>query len=178
MGDIPDEVVYGKLRFKINCAYVSVCGGTSSFFEQPIKFPLNFYGIDYRKPKNPDDDIYNFYTIGIYSWGNERFFRTYSIHAGMGKRKPKRYSNWCYALGISYSWGYIPNRFNPKTVIYNRNPGIFAETEYVFKPYYDVGIGPKLFINYDLKYPTYGIGLALYFSNAYKGKSRNINDSQ
>jgi len=178
MGDIPDEVVYGKLRFKINTGFVSVSSGGSSFLEQPTKFPIYFYGLDYRKPKDKSDDKYDFYNFGLYSWGYERFFRSYSFHVGYGKRKPKRYSNFCYSFGASYSWGYVPNRFKPHTFIANHNPGVFAEIEYVYKPYYDIGIGPKFFINYDLKYPTYGLGLALYFSNAYKNKSRNINDSE
>jgi hypothetical protein len=153
MGDIPDEVVYGKLRFKINTGYISATIGPSSFLSKPIDFPLLNYGIDYRRPRDKED-------------------------AGYGKRKPKRYSNLSYSLGISYSFGWLPVDGKKDTLLYNRNPGVFAEFEYVYKPYYDIGIGPKVFINYDLSYPTYGVGISLYFSNSYKGKSRNINDSQ
>jgi hypothetical protein len=178
MGDIPDEVVYGKLRFKINTGYVSATIGPSSFLSKPLNFTLLNYGIDYRRPRDKEDDKYDFYNFGLYSWGTNRYFRTYSLHAGYGKRKPRRYSNLCYSFGISYSFGWLPVNGKKDTLLYNRNPGIFAEFEYVYKPYYDVGVGPKVFINYDLSYPTYGVGISLYFSNSYKGKSRNINDSQ
>lgn len=177
VSDLPDEVVYKGLRFKINTSWFSVHGGMASTIEKPGSFGLNNYGLDYNIPAKRDEDMYNFYNMGLTTYGDNRYLRAYNFHGGYGWRKPRRKYNLSAFVGPSATIGYFPA---DSVDIYTsfRSIGIIAQAEAVYKVIYDVGIGTSVFVNYDFTHPVYGIRFNLYFSNSYKGKSRNQNDSE
>ena len=101
--------------------------------------------------------------------------RLYNFHAGYGIRYPKKKSNSLLAIGPCINRGYVPVDSSKYAGYFTF--GLYAEAEWVYKIYYDVGLGPSLYVTYDFNSPIYGIRLTLYLSNSYMGKSKNEKDS-
>ena len=100
--------------------------------------------------------------VGKYS---ENFLTDYHLTAGF--RNETRKSNFSYFAGPSYVHGLLDS-----TTAFG-GIGAYAEIQYIQKLYYDIGIGSSLFVNYNRAFPLIGIRLDFYFSNAFRGKSKN-----
>ena len=98
-------------------------------------------------------------------------YNNYQVHLGFGKRFEDKDVHIAGFAGISYSTGY--GRDSDST--YNRHynePGLYLEGEIVKKISYDIGLGGSLFADWNQEQSMIGARFILYFSGAFRGKTK------
>jgi hypothetical protein len=86
------------------------------------------------------------------------------FHVGIGFRRETRNLNVAYYGGVSRVMG--RSDFN----VGFGGWGAYAEAQFSRKIYYDIGIGPTLFVAYNNHFPMAGLRIDVFMSSAYKGK--------
>ncbi len=105
-----------------------------------------------------------------------QLFRNQYFNVSLGNSKQKLKSVFSYYFGLSYSFLWRPTKDKTTGLIipeqYSKigSYGIYSEFSYYYKPLYDIGVGPSLFVNLDFINPIAGIRLDLYFANSFKRK--------
>jgi hypothetical protein len=166
-----NEFVYKGNVYKRMSGYLTLSAGPA-FNLKPLSYknPIVGMGLTLRFNKN--------YTRLNYSnikFDGNPLYRNQYFNVLLGNTKQKIKSASCYYFGLSYSFLWR----NAKDALGNIKPneyarigsfGLYGEYTYFYKPLYDIGIGPTVFVNLDFINPIAGIKLDLYFANSFKRK--------
>lgn len=159
--------VHNNKVYKINSNYITFGGGAAynpkrNAFEQSYNFSYNF------SIKNIA--LQTGYHVSSKDWFLDRSLQKLNdIHFGGGIRWESFKSNLAVIAGASYAYGADKNIRND-TVYYTAFTefGLYAEFQYTYKIFYDVGIGATAFLSINSKYQVFGVRLEFYFSPAYR----------
>ncbi len=96
---------------------------------------------------------------------------TNSLHTTYGRRIERMGHNLGFFIGPAYNWGYIFDYTDADGQDFH-SPygefGVYANINYSYKLFYDVGVGASLWASYCNSYSVVGLSLHLYFSTAFK----------
>jgi hypothetical protein len=166
-----NEFVYKGNVYRRLSGYLTLSAGPA-FNLKPFSYknPIIGMGLTLRFNKN--------YTRLNYSnikFDNNPKYRNQYFNVLLGSTKQYLKKTVSYYFGLSYSflWRSVKDvSGNIKPNEYGRigSFGIYGEYTYFYKPLYDIGIGPTVFVNLDFINPIAGIKLDLYFANSFKRK--------
>ncbi len=94
-----------------------------------------------------------------------------SIHITYGGRIEKLFANFGFFAGPSLNWGFDYVSTSPDGQELSRSffePGIYANAQFTYKFYYDMGVGVSFWGNINKSYQVAGISLHIYLSTAFK----------
>ncbi|MBC7411744.1 MAG: hypothetical protein H7331_04745 [Bacteroidia bacterium] len=158
--------------YKRKAGYLTL-GAGSAFNLKPISYknPIIGLGLTFRVKKS--------YLRCNYSnirTDATQLFRNQYFNVSLGNSKQRLKSVFSYYFGLSYSFLWQPTKDKATGLVlpeqYSQigSYGIYSEFSYYYKPLYDIGIGPTIFVNLDFINPIAGIRLELYFANSFKRK--------
>lgn len=163
---------YKGNMYKRKSGYITL-GAGPAFNLKPISYknPILGAGLTFR--------VKNSYIRCNYSnirTDATQLFRNQYFNVSLGNSKQKLKSVFSYYFGLSYSFLWQPTKDKTTGLVipnvYNQigSYGIYSEFSYYYKPLYDIGIGPTVFVNLDFINPIAGIRIDLYFANSFKRK--------
>ncbi len=96
---------------------------------------------------------------------------TNSLHTMYGRRIERMGHNIGFFLGPAYNWGYkdpdVDSDSNEVHTPYGEI-GLYANIQYSYKLFYDIGVGASMWASYSNSYSVVGLSLHIYFSTAFK----------
>lgn len=98
---------------------------------------------------------------------------TNSLHALYGWRIERMRHNFAFSAGPAYNWGYRHSHIDSLGRPYHeayREIGLYANLQYSFKIFYDIGTGLSLWGSYSSHYKVMGLSWHIYLSSAFKRK--------
>jgi len=162
-----DKFAWKNKVYKKNSNYITFGGGPAinlkrKAIEQSYAVAYNF------SLKNIS--LQAGYHVSSNDWMlNRSLQKLNDMHIGGGLRWESLKSNMTVMAGPSYAYGADQNIRND-TVFYTAFTqfGLYAEFQYTYKLFYDVGVGATAFLSLNGKYQVFGIRLEFYFSPAYR----------
>lgn len=164
---VPDKtIIINNNKFRVYNNWVSAGAGEGyNFTHYGTQFTL---GGDYNFHIKME-----YFQLGFFMTG-DRFgnYNDYNFHFGYGRRMERKGFNMAGFVGLAYSNGYkkVDGVFSASSV-YDQG-GLYACFQFIKKITYDTGIGPSLFFNINQYQSVGGARLDIYFSGAYKGKTK------
>lgn len=165
-----NEFVYKGNVYKRKSGYLTL-GAGPAFNLKPLTYknPIIGVGLTFRLKNN--------YLRTNYSnirFDANKLYRNQYFNVALGSTQQKLKSVISYYFGLSYSFLWRPTKINgmiiPDTYSRIGSYGVYAEFSYYYKPLYDIGVGPTVFVNLDFINPIAGIRFDLYFANSFKHK--------
>jgi hypothetical protein len=177
----PEEIVVKGNRFGTRSGWLSVGVGNAIPIKNPVINNIAFgasvnfrvHNKTYLKLGYLNASLNGSHLSYVKVGSNVNHLKNNYFIAGIGKRKRDIKYNFSYWGGISYMRGYAQQEEDSSNAFKTISSiGLYAEAEYIFKIFYDFGIGAAAYVNYDFNIPIYGIRASLYFSNSYRGKAK------
>ena len=161
--DPKKEIVINNNRFKVyNCWISGGAGWAQNFTTGRSKFNL---GTDFNFHIKQEYFQLGTFFSGFY-FGK---YDNYNFHFCYGKRLENEKINVASFGGLSFSHGYTKRDTD---FYYYNDPSLYVSAQLIKKLTYDVGGGIEIFGELSLRQFLGGFRFIIYFSGAYKGKSK------